>query len=105
VCKVLASAVLLATVAATLAVPPAQAAPVRNCGDMTSSFGTGDRNVTTRAVSCRYARRFVKRYRTSGCGNRCHFQGFTCRTRRTGVESIDTRCVQSSKVIRWQTAA
>jgi len=94
---------------ALLAPVTAQAAPINECGDyadhgngrMTWGYGptsgAGIFNVTTRNVSCATARRAVIRQR---------FAGYSCRNRRTGYESGDTRCTASyGRVIRFQSGA
>ncbi len=104
---------LLAAAVATIALaaaPAVGAAPIRECGnwgdhgDGRMRWGTSDIhgagifNVTTRGVSCRVARRFVRRYR----GPSTHAPTWRCREH-TRHELSDVRCTASQgRVIRWQ---
>jgi hypothetical protein len=95
----------------------AGAAPIRECGNYgwiadeartgwTSGpiDGAGIVNVTTRKVSCRYARRFVRSW-DGQVGQRRH-RRFRCRYVSEGYEYADIRCTRRpGKVIRWQTGA
>jgi len=79
------------------------AAPIRECGNYDylrwtygPIQGAGIYNLTTRNVSCGYARWLASS--ANGLGRVFH-----CRTRRLGSELYDTRCTKSGgKVIRFQ---
>ncbi len=100
----------VAALGMSAAVSPASAAPVRECGNwgdhgdgsmrwgMSDISGAGIFNVTTRKVSCRKARRFVRRYR----GTDTYFPTWKCREVNE-YEFSDTRCTASrGRVIHWQ---
>jgi len=109
---------LIMTAAATAALfgavgTSAQAAPINECGNwgwrggsgpswgMTPIEGAGIYNVTTRAVGCSTARRFVRRYR----GTDSYYPTWNC-VERNAYESSDIRCTASGgRVIRWQSGA
>ena len=56
-------------------------------------------NITTRRVSCRVARRMVRRYQD----NSGRVRGFYCRWRIIGWEAGDVRCTGTwGRVVRWQ---
>ncbi len=82
-----------------VAVGPAQAAEIRECGR------TADvRNITTRGVFCSTARSFARAYIVSpACteDQRCRLRRFTCRNR-VVRSSVDARCTRGSRVIRFQ---
>jgi hypothetical protein len=99
-----ASVATVAGVVAAIGVGPAGAAPVRDCGDIAHT-GAGNYNVTSRVVSCQYARRFVRAAPARCYGSKCHFRGFTCHARQVGDELSDIRCVRGSAVVRWQSGA
>ena len=81
------------------------AAPIRECGQLTHRHAF---NITTRNVSCREARRVVRRWnhtvaRRGGTGR---VRGLYCRYRDTGYEAGDIRCTGSRRrVVRWQTGS
>jgi hypothetical protein len=111
--------VAAAVSAVTLLGSPAavSAATIRECGNYgwitdegTTGWtygevdGAGIFNVTTRKVSCRYARRFVRSW-DGQVGGRRH-RRFRCRYVSQAYEYADVRCTRrSGKVIRWQTGA
>ena len=63
-------------------------------------IGAGIWNLTTRRVSCSYARPFALHWN----GER-HYRGFTCRHKVLGIEYDDVRCVSGRRVIHWQFGA
>jgi hypothetical protein len=79
------------------------AAAIHECGDIARS-GAGNYNVTSRVVSCRYARQFV-RSAPGRCYRRCRYHGFRCRVVRSAYEFVDIRCVRGRAVVRWQSGA
>lgn len=88
-----------------LPVGTAGAAPIRECGQLTHRLAF---NITTRKVSCREARRVVRRWsRTvAQSGGDGRVRGLYCRYRDTGYEAGDIRCTGSrGRVVRWQTAS
>jgi hypothetical protein len=100
---------LIGTVAAAIGMATSStAAPINDCGDLVK-VGAGVYNVTSRGAPCSVARRFPQRFYRSSCGRSgksvCQYAGYTCRTRRIGSELFDTRCVNGSKVIRWQSGS
>jgi hypothetical protein len=96
-----ASLAAVAVVTALAATPASGAARVKDCA---AHIPPVIYNVTARGVSCRFARRYARRFNAhSRCSTRrCRFRGYTCRIRRDGVESRDYRCVRGAKVVRWQ---
>jgi hypothetical protein len=98
------SATLAAGALAFAAGSTAYASTVRECGDLVSS-GAGSYNVTTRHVSCHYARRFVRHAPGRCYSGTCRYRHFKCRARQEGYELTDIRCVRGAKVIRWQSGA
>jgi hypothetical protein len=106
------------TAIAALALPgAASASPIRECGNYGwieeeeatgwtygEIDGAGIFNVTTRGVSCRYARKFVLSW--NGQVGRRHHRGFSCRYVSEEYEYADIRCTRRpGRVIRWQTGA
>ena len=86
----------------------AEAAPLRECGDLRVSFGVSIidvTNITTRGVRCSRARRFSRAFAKQGAtfacqeGPYCFFRGYRCRLR---GRMDDYRCVAGSRVVRWQ---
>ena len=66
------------------------------CGHLDE--GVGVKNLTTRKVSCRRARRIVRAYDR----DRTPY-GFGCRERETGRPyETDIRCTRGAQVVRWQ---
>jgi hypothetical protein len=90
---------LVACVAvAALPVSHAGAHPIKECGNAGTLYdgAISVYNVTTRAVSCRAARRFARRYIVYGgpaCAEDryCRYRGWRCRNVAVGAE-IDSRC-------------
>jgi hypothetical protein len=89
---------------------PAEAAPIRECGEAHLGALT-IHNVTTRAVSCYSGRRFARRYVAHGSpacqeDRYCTHRGWRCtnvgRTLGGGLYEIDTRCVKQARVVHWQ---
>jgi hypothetical protein len=95
--------VILAAVAVMFtAAPAANAAPIRNCGDM----GYSIRNITTRGLPCHGARLAVKHDLSEFWGyNRAHTErryGWTCRATPLPRYVVDVRCTVGSVVVRFQ---
>lgn len=92
---------LACTCALVIAVLPQSAGAstrIRECGDIAAEFAY---NITSRAVSCRKARRVVRAW--NGRGN-VTIRGLACRYRDIGHEAGDIRCTGSrGRVVRWQT--
>ena len=91
----------------TLIVPPeAPAAPIRECGDLPSSFAY---NITTRKVFCGKARRVVRRWGETAArqeGGDGQVFDLYCNYRNTGYESGDIRCTgPRGRVVHWQTSS
>lgn len=87
----------------------AQAAPIRECGDV-GGPGYGVYNITTRIVACRRARSMARaQYR--GWVRLPHgvrwWGSFRCTVTHMGVETDDVRCVRSydGGVVHWQIGA
>lgn len=105
-----ATAALMAVLAASAGAASGRVIECGNWGDhgdgrmrwgMSDIYGAGIYNVTTRRVSCRTARRFVRRYR----GTDTYFPKWDCREINR-FEFSDVRCTASgSRVIRWQAGA
>jgi hypothetical protein len=98
--------VLGATVCSPLLVgaDAAEAAPIRECGDMPQRVSY---NLTTRKIGCVEARRTVRawqngpaRYNRSGDG---WVRGLWCNYTTLGWESGDIRCTGRRGVVHWQT--
>ena len=99
----------LAAVAVTVTATPVAnaAAPIKECGNYSvekdrwtygTVYGAGIFNLTTRNVTCRYARNIV----TSANG----MATFNCKTLDEAYEYADIRCTRKAgKVIRYQTGA
>lgn len=99
------------TALALVAAAPASASRIIECGNygwipskhrtgwtLGRIEGGGTFNVTTRRVSCRKARRFVRRYR----GTDSYYPTWNCREVNR-YESSDVRCTASGgRVIHWQ---
>ena len=83
-----------------VAAPPANASPVKECGNAGASI----RNVTARNLTCRDARRMAREYGFVGYGNgKTHRGRYTCRTRvNQGTWWVDVRCTFWFYVVRWQ---
>jgi hypothetical protein len=85
------------------------AASIRECGGAGTLYNGQVRvyNVTSRVVSCRFARRFARRqilYGGPACREDrwCTYQGWRCRHIAYRAES-DIRCSKSGgRVVRWQ---
>jgi hypothetical protein len=94
---------------ASPAVAPAEAAPIRECGNAGTLYSGQVRvyNVTSRVVGCRFARRFARaQIRQGGPACRedrwCTYRGWRCRHVAYRAES-DVRCTKSGgRVVRWQ---
>lgn len=90
---------------------------IRECGGYDPGYGfvsgdpmgAGVYNITTRVVSCRTARKVVRRYYVENwCGRSlsCYVGAWNCRTRILGSEYLDTRCTRSrGRVVRFQHGA
>ncbi len=87
----------LPAVAPGSAVPAAnaQGGAVTECGDV--DRGVGIKNLTTRGVSCRRARRIARTHPRDATP-----YGFRCRQRETGRYRYDIRCTRGALVVRWQ---
>ena len=68
---------------------------VRECGDI--DRGVGIKNLTTRGVSCRRARRIARRHPRDETP-----YGFRCRAREIARYTHDIRCTRGARVVRWQ---
>ena len=79
---------------------------IRECGDMAHRLAF---NITTRKVSCRKARRVVRRWSNTAAGRPSGdgaVLGLYCNYRDTGYEAGDIRCTgPHGRVVRWQTAS
>ncbi len=73
----------------------AQSGSVRECGDVDT--GVGIKNLTTRRVSCRRARRIARRHPRDVTPF-----GYRCQERTRQQYEYDIRCRKGSKVVRWQ---
>ncbi len=93
----LAGVLLAAAVALSTAAPvaPAQGGAVRECGDV--DVGVGIKNLTTRRVSCRRARRIARTHPRDSTP-----LGFRCRERTLQQYEYDIRCTKGGRVVRWQ---
>ena len=97
----------LAAVVSTSTPVASAAAAIQECGNYSvekhrwifgTVYGAGIFNLTTRNVSCRYARNLV----TSGNGGAT----FNCKTLDEAYEYADIRCTRrGGQVIRYQTGA
>jgi hypothetical protein len=94
---VLALLALVAPAAPGSAVPAAhaQSGGVTDCGDV--DRGVGIKNLTTRGVPCRRARRIARTHPRDATP-----YGFRCRVRETGRYEHDIRCTRGALVVRWQ---
>ncbi|MCK9248616.1 MAG: hypothetical protein M0P31_06520 [Solirubrobacteraceae bacterium] len=93
---------LASTAPTTVPTTASAAAPIRECGHLSSAYAG---NITTRKVSCAEARRVVRAWNrgpAQGRGNRA--RGLRCRYRDVRHELGDIRCTGSrGGVVRWQT--
>lgn len=83
----------------------ARVAATRECGALAQRLAF---NITSRNVSCREARRVVRRWSntTAQRGGNGRVRSLYCRYRDTGYEAGDIRCTGSrSRVVRWQTGS
>lgn len=85
-----------------------EGATVHECGSAGTLYHGAVRlyNVTSRGVSCRYARHFARALTFSGgaaCDEdlHCTFRGWRC-TNRSAGRSLDRRCIKSGYVVRFQ---
>jgi hypothetical protein len=95
---------LTTTFAFDIGIASAQA-PIQECGDLRHRLAY---NITTRNVSCRSARRTVRRWNNTvaGKGGDGRVLGLYCDYRDIGYEAGDIRCTGSrGRVVRWQTAS
>jgi len=83
--------------AVVLDVPVARAAQagITECGDV--DRGVGIKNLTTRRVSCRRARRIARTHPRDATP-----YGYRCREREIGRYEYDIRCTRGARVVRWQ---
>jgi hypothetical protein len=97
---------LAACVSMTLTAPGgADAAPIRECGDMAHRFAY---NITSRVVRCVEARRVVRAWvnQLADQGGDGRLRGLYCNYRDIGYEAGDIRCTGSrGRVVRWQTGS
>jgi hypothetical protein len=102
-------AILAAASLVAVTTAPADAAPIRECGDAGTFFNgaVSIYNVTSRVVPCPRARRFARRYyRYGGPACRedryCTYRGWRCRNV-AYREETDSRCTNSGgRVVRFQ---
>lgn len=91
--------------AAALAVAgSAQASSITQCGSLLVAHGSpaGITNLTTRSVSCSYARRFATQV-TARYPFPRQWRGFACRSYSYDQQhAFDIRCVRQAEVIHWQ---
>lgn len=92
---------------AAAAGPPgaAQAAPIRECGDLPSRFAY---NITTRKAACWKAREVIRRWNNSVAreGGDGYVGAYYCNYKSIGYEAGDIRCTASrGRVVHWQTGS
>ncbi len=87
---------LAATAGSGFSASAARQAPVRECGDV-DPMGVGIKNLTTRGVTCRRARRVARRHPQ----DETPF-GYRCRSRDLAQYEYDIRCTRGARVVRWQ---
>src|SRR4051794_20187474 len=105
-------AMLTTALVAAVGVRSAQAAPVRDCGNITAHYNgqtvTIMRNVTVRGESCVTARSAARHMPFGGFGSFTQqYRGYTCRVRPVEPRRswwVDVRCTQAATgwVMRWQ---
>jgi hypothetical protein len=92
--------IMVSAVAAGAAGPDAPVARaqqpgITECGDI--DRGVGIKNLTTRRVSCRRARRIARAHPRDATP-----YGFRCREREIAQYQYDIRCARGARVVRWQ---
>lgn len=96
---------VLASAVAVGAPNAAQAAPIRECGDLPSRFAY---NITTRKAACWKAREVIRRWNNSvaGEGGDGTVGAYYCNYKSIGYEAGDIRCTASrGRVVHWQTGS
>jgi hypothetical protein len=106
---IIAAAALTPALTANTASLAVEAVPIRECGTAGTLYSGQVRvyNVTSRVVSCGFARRFARRqmlYAGPACREDrwCTYRGWRCRHVAYRAEG-DIRCTTSGgRVVRWQ---
>jgi hypothetical protein len=100
-------ALTIAALVAAAAFGPAFAAAsaegayrLTECGDVDGP-GVGIKNLTTRGVGCRTARRAARAYEYDDRRP----SGYSCRRRKAEQYVYDVRCTKGQRVMRWQFVA